>query len=61
MTDTPPIISGGGTPQPYQPYDATAGMDMDKWVSVNPNSGPAGKDGKVTGPFPDGPGPWKQT
>jgi hypothetical protein len=54
-----------GTPdQDFQPYDATiAGHDnpMGGWASVDANSGPAGKDGKATGPFPDGPGPWKQT
>jgi hypothetical protein len=61
MADTPPIISGGGTPQPYQPYDATEGLDMGPWVSVNPESGPADKSGKATESFPDGPGPWKQT
>lgn len=49
-------------PVPGQPYDATDDGALGRWVSVNPESGAAGPDGKATGDFPDdGAAIWKQT
>jgi hypothetical protein len=45
---------------PGQPWDATSEAPVGKWVSVNPNSGPASPEGTATGEFP-GDGVWKQT
>jgi hypothetical protein len=60
MPAAPPPVTG--TPDHLgQPYDATSGDTIGPWVSVNPKSGPADSDGNATGPFDDGPGPWKQT
>jgi hypothetical protein len=55
ITSTPDV--------PGQPYDATDHGPVGKWASVDAGgSGPADwKTGKATGPFEDGPGPWKQT
>jgi hypothetical protein len=53
VTSTPDV--------PGQPYDATAGNTISKWVSVNPKSGPADSAGNATGPFEHGPGKWQQT
>jgi hypothetical protein len=54
ITSTPDV--------PGQPYDATDDGALGKWVSVNPQSGPASMDtGSATSEFESGPGPWKQT
>lgn len=47
--------------QPFQPYSATEDGNVDHWQSVDPNSGPCDMEMNVTGDFPDGPGPWRQT
>ena len=48
-------------PVPGQPYDATSGSSLGKWVSVDKNSGPASMStGMCTGDFESGDG-WSQT
>ena len=47
--------------KPGQPYDASSGDTIGKWVSVDPKSGPASESGNATSDFEDGPGPWRQT
>ena len=60
MPDAPsPITSSPDVPG--QPYDATSEAAVGRWKSVDPNSGPAGPDGSVTGEFgDDGTAEWKQ-
>lgn len=63
VPDPPHVVTAspsvGGPPQ--EDWDATSHVTLSGWATVDQNSGTADFTGKVTEPFPEGPGRWKQT
>lgn len=62
--DSPHVMAATNVRRGMTPatWDATDAPSIaGKWASVDVDSGPAGRDGDVTGDFESGPGRWEQT
>jgi hypothetical protein len=64
VPDSPHVMSATHVRRGMTPavWDATDAPDIaGVWKAVNEESGPADREGNVTGRFEDGPGKWEQT